>query len=240
MSTSLDIAQLKLTSATVELRYDKAYIIWDRAGFFWSEISLNWPDSKINQVEPNISRFIINDRFDLMLSLDRSHIIDLKPTSSLKEFTEYASIFLNLVMESLNISKLTRIGFRLVYNKYFPDKNRAADTLVSTKMMVVPQGKIFNIQGKVVQPKYSLTWEGESTAAKVTLFTREKKIEITVPPGVEDVHSINITKYELIYDIDYYTISPVSRGQFNVKDWIEQAYQLIKRDSKFFMDLGNA
>lgn len=49
-----------------------------------------------------------------------------------------------------------------------------------------------------------------------------------------------MTKYEVIYDIDYYTIKTVSRGQFNVKDWIEQAYHLIKRDSKNFMVLDHA
>lgn len=239
MSAPLDFTQLKLTSATLEIRYDKAYILWDRAGRIWSKASLEWKNLKTNQAEPNVTRFTIEDRFDLLVSLDRAHLIDLKPTSSLKEFVEYATIFINLVMESLDISKLTRIGFRLIYNKYFLDKNMAAEALVSSKMMVVPKGKFFNIQGKVSLPIYSLTWEGESTGVRVTLSARNKKIELNVPPGMDEITSVDITKYEVLYDIDYYTINTVSRGQFNVKDWLDQTYQLIKRDSKFFMDLGN-
>lgn len=239
MSQSLDFTQLKLVSATIEIRYDTAYILWDRAGLIWSKASLKWQDLKINQADPNTTRFIINDRFDLLVSLDRIHIIDSKPTANLKEFIEYADIFINLVMESLDIAKLTRIGFRLIYNKYFPDKNMAAEALVSSKMMVVPKSKFFNIQGKVLSPVYSLIWEGESTAVKVTLSARDKKVEFNAPPGLEEVPSVNVTKHDVLYDIDYYTIKPVSKGQFNVREWIEQTYQLIKRDSKYFMSLSN-
>jgi len=240
MSSSIDFSNLKLTSATIEIRYDNAYILWDRSGMIWSKASQAWLGLKTTQAEPNVSRFIINDRFDVMVSLDRSHLIDTKPTSSLKEFIEYAPIFLNLVMDSLEINKIERIGFRLIFKKYFKDKDMAANAIVSSKMMNVPTGKYFNIQGKVLSPVYSLVWEGESTAAKVTLKAADTKIDFNVPSGLEDeIPPVHLTKYEVLYDIDYYTINAVSRGQFNVKDWIEQAYHLIKRDSKNFIGLSN-
>jgi hypothetical protein len=240
MNSSLDFSQFKLTSATIEIRYDNAYILWDRAGLIWSEANLAWFGLKANQAEPNVTRFVINDRFDVMVSLDRSHLIDTKPTSSLKEFIEHAPTFLNLVMDSLNINKLERIGFRLIYKKYFKDKDTAAGTIIDSKIMTVPTNKIFNIQGKVLLPSYSFVWEGESTAAQIMLKAVDRKIDFKVPVGLEDeIPPVHLTKYEVIYDIDYYTIKTVSRGQFNVKDWIEQAYHLIKRDSKNFMVLDH-
>lgn len=240
MNPSLDFTQLNLTSAAIEIRYDNAFILWDRAGMIWSKANLTWFGLKSIQAEPNVTRFIINDRFDIMMSLDRSHLIDTKPTSSLKEFIEYSPTFLNLVMDSLDINKLGRIGFRLIYKKYFKDKDTAANAISSSNMMAIPTGKYFNIQGKVFSPVYSLIWEGESTAAKITLKAAGEKIDFNAPTGLEDeIPSVHVIKYAVIYDIDYYTINSVSKGQFNVKDWIEQAYHLIKRDSKYFIGLSN-
>lgn len=241
MSSTLDFTHLKLISATIEIRYDNAYILWDRAGQIWSKASNAWDGLKASHVEPNISRFMINDRFDVSVSLDRAHLIDTKPTSSLKELIEYSPKFLNLVMDCLDVNKLQRIGFRLIYNKYFEDKELAANAIVSSKLMTVPTGKYFNIKGKVLLPSYSIVWEGESTAVKLAILARDRKVEFNAPSGLEEeLPSVHSTKYDVAYDIDYYTINAVSRGQFNVKDWVEQAYHIIKRDSINFMDLSNA
>ncbi len=36
---------------------------------------------------------------------------------------------------------------------------------------------------------------------------------------------------ELTFDVDYYTVRPVRVGQIRLKDWIEQAFHMIKRDT---------
>ncbi len=41
--------------------------------------------------------------------------------------------------------------------------------------------------------------------------------------------------FELEYDIDYYTMVPVSMGQFRAKEWIAQADRAVQRDSKIFL-----
>lgn len=237
MPSKLELSHLKLSQATLEIRYDNAYILWDRTGLVWSEVSSIWSDLKMVEAKPMVSTFILNDRFELAVKLDRAHFIDMKPTSSLKEFIELSEIFIDLVSKSLEIKKFGRLGFRLIYNKQFPDKITAANTLISTKIMAGPQGKHFNIEGKILLPKYSLFWEGESTAIHVTLAAQDKKIELDISPEIEEVSAIHIEKHEVIFDIDYYTLCTVSKGQLDIKEWISQAYHLIKRDSKVFMGI---
>lgn len=231
----LTFDQLTLKQATIEIRYDNAYLLWDRSGLVWSEITKERPSAKMVKAEPMVSAFTLDDRFELTVTLDKAHLVDHTANSSLKEFTELAGTFIDIVTKSLEINKFTRIGFRVIYNKYFENKFAAADALMSTKLLSGPEGKHFNIQGKISMPTYSLVWEGESTALRAVLTARNKKIDFDVTPGLEELSSVHIEKPEVVYDVDYYTLSHILKGQFNTRDWITQAYHLIKRDSKVFM-----
>ena len=69
---------------------------------------------------------------------------------------------------------------------------------------------------------------------RAVLEARDKKIDFESQPSMEEVQSIHIVKHEVVYDIDYYTLANVSTGQLNVTEWIDQAYHMVKRDSRFF------
>jgi len=235
MVAKVDLSQLKLIQSTFEIRYRNAYALWDKAGLLWFNANSEWSNLKMVKAEPMVTTFTLNDRFELGVNIDRLHIIDTTPSSSLKEFSECAEKFSDIVTNTLNIKNYTRLGFRLIYNRYFPDKITAANTLLASKMLLVPEGKHFNIQGKVLLPQFSLVWEGESTGVKVLMAARDKKIDFDAPLGIEELSSVHIEKYELVYDLDYYTLHQVSKGQLNIKEWIEQAYHLIRRDSKLFL-----
>ncbi len=232
---SLDLSKLKLTQATMEVRFDNAYILWDRAGKIWSKASSLWPNLKMGKAEPMVTAFLLEDRYELSVQLGKAHLIDMLPTSSLNEFISNSDIFIGLVAESLEISEFTRLGFRLIFNRKFTDNTNAAEAVVSTNMLKLPSGKHFNIEGKVLMPKYSIKWEGESTGVRVSLSAQEKKIDLDVNPVIEELSPVHVTRSEVIYDIDYYTLKNTKKGQLNVKEWISQAYHLVKRDSGVFM-----
>lgn len=235
MKNSLDLSSLKLTQATMEIRFDNAYMLWDRAGLVWSKASSIWTNLKMGKAEPMVTTFIVDDRYELSIQLDKAHFIDMQPISSLKEFMVNAELFVALVVDSLDITEFTRLGFRLLYSKKFQDKTEAANAFISTKLINAPRGKHFNIEGKILMPNYSLRWEGESTGVRVKLTAQDKKIDLTVGPGVEEILPVHVERSEVIYDIDYYTLKNTRKGQLNVKEWISQAYHLIKRDSNVFM-----
>jgi len=235
MNASLDLSRFKLNHATIEIRFNNAYILWDRAGLIWSKASSKWANLKMGKAEPMVTTFIIDDRYEMSVKLDKAHFIDLKPSSSLKEFMANAELFVTLVAGTLDITEFTRLGFRLIYRKKCDDKVKAADALISTKRINVPRGKHFNIEGKVLMPSCSLRWEGESTGVRVVLSAQDKRIDLDVTPGVEEIDPVHIEQSEVVYDIDYYTLKNTTIGQLNVKEWISQAYHLIKRDSDVFM-----
>jgi hypothetical protein len=234
MQKSIDLSNLKLTQATMEIRFQNAYILWDRTGLVWSKASSEWPNIKMGKADPMVTTFTLDDRYEIALKLDRAHLVDMQPSSSLKELMENSEIFVNLVADCLDITEFTRLGFRLIFSKKFQDKTEAANALILTKVMSVPIGKHFNIEGQVLMPEYSLKWEGESTGVRVKLSAQDKKIDLNVVPGVEEITPLHIQHSEIVYDIDYYTLKNTKRGQLNVKEWISQAYHLVKRDSKVF------
>ena len=39
MAPVLDLSQLKPYRATIEVRYDNAYLLWDRAGQIWAKLN---------------------------------------------------------------------------------------------------------------------------------------------------------------------------------------------------------
>jgi len=184
---------------------------------------------------PGMTKFVLDDRFQMVVQLDKCYVIDNRASSTLADFMETGEILVNCVTTNLELSKFTRLGFRLTYIKDFADKTSAAEFLIGTKMMAIPEGKHFNIEGKVLMPRYSLVWEGESTGIRSILEVQSQKIDLE--PQIEVIDEIppfHVEKHRFIYDVDYYTLQPTSRGQLNVKEWISQAYHLIKRDSKVF------
>lgn len=235
MATEFDLSQFTLRQAVFEIRYKEAYLLWDRAGQLWEAANNKWPNLKWVDIKPAKQLFKLNDTYELNVELSKAHLSDTKPSSSLKNFIEHSESFLNLATQTLNISEFTRLGFRLIYIRDYPDKISAANSMLDTKMIKTPEGKHFNISGKVLLPMYSLRWESETKGVRVTLQVQDKKIEFEAPIGLKEVPSINLEKYELIYDIDYYTLAPIVKGQLKIKEWLSEAYQLIKRDSKVFM-----
>lgn len=235
MNSKIELSNLKLISASFEIRYDNAYLLWDRSGFVWSTIKSIYPNIEPQHAEPNLSNFVLDDRFQFSVKIDRVAVIDQTPKSSLNDFMEIADGFTKSVVECLEISEYTRLGLRLVYNKFFPNRESAANFLIESGMMVVPEGKHFNIEGKVFFPQYGLAWEDDNFGLNTKLKVQNRKVELKVPSGIEEVAPFNIEKPEFQYDIDYYTLNRIKKGQLNVNEWINQIYHLIKRDSSIFL-----
>lgn len=231
----LNLSDLRLSQAVLEVRHETAYQLWDYSGRLWASVARIWPNLVADTVQPNLTTFHLDNRYQLSISMDKAYILDTIPTPNLQDFIEKANDFIKIIIQFLNIEYFKRIGFRLVYEKYFQTKEEAAAAMLSTKMIMVPEGPHFAIKGKVSLPKYSIRLEGESIGARILLEAREKKVDFDAPPGMQELTSIHITKNILAYDIDYFTLSPVSTGQLNIIEWLKQSYHLIKRDSKSFL-----
>jgi hypothetical protein len=232
MTKSLNLDDFKLFQAVFEARYEKAYFLWDKSGEVWTAINQEWHTLKAEIIEPNNTTFLIDNKFQISVNIDKTSVIDLKPSSSLNDFTEVANKAFNIITTILRIEKFNRIGFRLIFIRDFPDKESSANAFIDTNLITIPKGKHFNIEGKVLLPTYKFNWESKSTTVRISLEVRDRKIDFDAHPSLDEIDSLHITKHELVYDIDYYTLDIVSIGQLNIKEWITQTYHIIKRDSR--------
>ncbi len=236
---SFDLDSFKLDQAVMEIRYGKAFVLWDRYGRILSELNSKWPDLKMREAKEKNQIFRINGRYDAGADLEKAYFIDLTPASTLKEFKIDADFFLSLIIKTLDIKELSRLGFRLVFRKKFHDKIEASESWTSMKMMSVPHGKHFNIQGKVMEPNYSIRWEGESTGVRTMLYVQNRQFDLDPEPYLEEIEPIHIERHDLVYDIDYYTLKNILAGQLNIPEWISQVNHLIRRDSNGFFNQMN-
>jgi hypothetical protein len=235
MTAKLDLATFPLKQATIEIRYNNAYQLWDRAGKLWSTVCGLQPSAKVNDAKPSKLTFYIDNKFTLGSELGKSYLFDVKPSTSLKEFTEMADQFLNVVMDVLEISELNRIGFRLQYAKHYDDQSKASNAMLDYGIIKTPTGKYFNIEGDVILPQYAFVWQGKSTALKVNMTVQDKTLDFNPLPNVDGIEPYHSLKHELMIDMDYYTTAPILRGQFKVSEWLTQSYHLIKRDINKFI-----
>jgi plasmid maintenance system killer protein len=236
---SFDLDSFKLDKAVMEIRYGKAYVLWDCYGRILSELNSKWPDLKMRDAKPNNYILRINGRYDAGADLEKAYFIDLTPASGLKEFKTDADFFLSLIIKTLDIRELSRLGFRLVFRKKLHDKIEASESWTSMKMMSVPHGKHFNIKGKVMEPNYSLRWEGESMGVRIMLNVQNRQFDLDPEPYLKEIEPIHIEKHDLVYDIDYYTLKNTLAGQLNIPEWISQVNHLIRRDSNDFFNQMN-
>ncbi len=235
MAGKLTLGSFDLHSATFEVRYDNAYLLWDSAGKIWTELKGQFRSLTVDKAEPNTTVFVADDKYRISIHIDKFSIIDLTPKSSLDELMKTSERLTKVVTRALEIESFTRVGFRLAYVRSFKDKSSAANCLIDAGLIMVPEGKVMSIEGKVMLPSLNFVWEGDAFSARILLQAREKRIDFDSPPDVEELESVHLKKNELIYDVDYFSEQLMSKGQLDVKEWLSQIYHVIKRDSHVFM-----
>ena len=157
------------------------------------------------------------------------------PPANLDDYMALCQHLLSGAMNALELTAFSRIGLRAVYRRDFRSSEEASEALISTNIMKVPHGKRFGIEGKPKLPHYAMRWEGDNLGVQVNLRAQERKISVEPVMGEPTVERIERDLFELIFDIDYFTIGTVDVGQFRVSDWMLNAMRVIRRDSNVFL-----
>ena len=232
---ALDLGKFKLKKVILELRYANAYLLWDRAGEIWSRAEMKWPGLNLKKAEPGATIFAYENRFELGINLDKTFIVGHDPKPDLEQFSDYTGIFSDIAKDSLGLSEYNRLGLRVFYERKYDGKNSASQALFGSVDLPQPSGKHFNVSGKVVQPEFALRWEGQAIGVRASLAVQSRKIDFDAPLGVDEFSSIHAEVDLLVLDVDYYTLARIGVGQFQAKEWIQQAHHLIKRDIDTFL-----
>jgi hypothetical protein len=232
----LDLNTFTLQKSVLEIRYDPAFPLWDRAGMLASRLRKTFAQLKNKEARPNQQVYVLNDKSTLQIEFEKSIVISNFPPNNLDDFKSTAEKAFASVIETLELAALSRVGFRVFFEKSFDSKKAASEFVIDQMTVFKRAGKYFNIEGKVLNPHFGLRWEDEAIGCLVTLQTIETKLEIEVPPGFGEVQSIDKQKNIAQLDIDYYAHATMPVSKFSVPALVENWMKLIRRDVAGFLN----
>lgn len=237
MAKTLDINDLNISQAIAEIRYANAYEHWDNAGKLWRKLSDKWADLKYITVKPDQTSFILENKCELNVLLDRSSVIYHFPKKDLTDFYAVVEKSFGEIVTALNITEIIRLGFRIVFMKKFDNVEEASSFFFDYNLIHKPEKVMFGFEsGNFVFPKYVIQQENDKLGVKIDIQVDTLKIELTPPlialdefePMKKDLHRIHI-------DIDYHTKTKILLSQLNFITWIKEAFTAIKRDFPKFI-----
>lgn len=214
-----------------------AYTLWDRSADLWMRVLQQWPELKNTEASPAKTVFTLDNRYTISSELERAAITDFIPTRKADSFAQMADTIIGLHCRVLEVSRLTRLGFRVLYWKEYPTTEDAAEAIHSLRLVNLPRGPHFGIEKNPKEYNYALRFDGETVGVHFRLLNVEMKAELEIPPEVQwsGLENAKAIKIAIQCDIDYYTTQPAEVDQLGIKDWILNAHHIIKRDSDIFL-----
>jgi len=214
--------------AVCEPRYSDAYLIYDRTGEVVHEVQKFFNDVRVLSATPNQTA-MQSDQGALALELGQCRLTSDKPDSNLETFARHCKQYFDIVSDCFDIKVFTRIGLRLLFRKTTTSLDESKAALNSLNLLNRKPVRRF---GAAEHPEeFIFRWEGSQIGAMLRVKAETSKIDIILPPELaetgSDIHkSIN----GLVLDVDYYTVAPVERAQWDATAWVPQSMRTIKRE----------
>jgi hypothetical protein len=228
MPIPLSITDFKTTYAVCELRYENAYLIFDRTGQVCREAQASYTHCNVTSAAPNMTIFQA-DEGAFVLELSQCRFSTNRPDASLEKFAAHCKMFFDSVTIHLDVRVFTRVGFRILFRKDFKDLDEAKASLDSLKLVnLLPEERF----GAAPEPhEIFLRWEGAQVGATLRLKAESGKIDVVLPPELEaDKPDIHKSFNGLVLDVDYYTVAPVERSQFDAAAWILRSVRTVRKN----------
>jgi hypothetical protein len=235
MPIKLTVDDFKLVSAVCELRYAEACLLFDRTGKICNEAKAQYTECEVVSAVPNQTVLRAKEG-NFVVELKQCRLTTVTPDSSLEKFAANCKSFFDSVTSNLEISGFTRVGFRVVFRKEYKDLEEAKVALSSLKLLNIPTTERF---GAASEPREIIfRWEGSQIGTMLRVAAELGKIDVVLPPELQlEQYDIHKTTNGLLLDVDYYTMAPVERSQWDAVAWIPRSMRVIKKESDAI--LGN-
>jgi len=228
MPASLSVADFKMFRAVCELRYNDAYLIWDRSGQVFHDIADSFTDLKVITAVP-INVACRSDEGQFALELGQCRFTSENPESNLEKFAGHCKRYFEVVADCLEIKVFTRIGFRTMFRKDLRNLDEAMAALAGLRLVNLEEDLRFGAEKN--PQEIALRWQSEQIGAMLRLKAESGAVDVVLPPELEAASpSIHKEIIGLLADIDYYTVAPVERGQWDASAWIPQAIRTVRRE----------
>jgi hypothetical protein len=228
----MNISELQFLNQSFEIRYAPAYLLYDVSGKIWSSVRDKWSDIKPVEAAPNSSRFVVGNEAELGVLLEKAHVIWPGKRVDQKKFYEYSSFIFDAVKSDLGVGRFTRIGLRQIFAKKFKSAEDASNAVLGSGLLKAPSIPMFGIEGILRNAEMGFRYESDSLGWHAKLASRSRKFNVDPPLGEEDdIPKVDAEYFEVVLDIDCYTLASTSVGKFKAEEWITQTQRLVRRDS---------
>jgi hypothetical protein len=233
-------SNFRRTQVVFEIKFENEHLLWDRAGALWDAIGTQFRKLKHTTVNPNEQMFFGDDRFTMIVSLERASITDNRPHGSLESTFDLFSTFATRVIKMLEVKVLTRVGNRYFYTiecKSMEDARRKAEAAIPN---AVPKKTLFSMEPPNITPAFKLDANDGELAYIVQLYHREVKIEFSPPPEAMALGMEKTEKqaYQLVFDADFFTTAPIATESFDARTWLQGWNKAVTRDADTFLSLA--
>jgi hypothetical protein len=233
---ALTIDDFKPFSMACELRYKNAYLIYDHTGRVIEDVRESFTDINVSTSSPQQTSWVTNEG-TLTLELGACRFIATRPDKNTEKFATHCKAFFDAVTRHLQIGVFTRIGLRPIFRKEFKTEDESKAALAAMKLANLKPTKRFNSSDNPTEVMFR--WEDSQIGAFVRLKAETMETKLTVPPELRDaVPKIDKKVNGLTLDIDYYTVAPVEREQWNCQEWVSQKLRIIDREVDGILDGG--
>jgi len=224
----LTIDDFKQYSLTCELRYKNAYLIYDRTGQIIEDVRESFTDINVSISSPQQTSWTTNEG-TLVLELGACRFINNRPDKNAEPFAKYCKAFFDAVTHQLQIGVFTRIGLRYILRREYKTVDESKAALASMLLPNLKPPKRFNSSDSPTEVLFR--WEDSQIGAFFRLKAETIEIKTMPPPELVD----SVPKFEkkingLTLDIDYYTVAPVDREQWNPEEWLPQKLRIIRKE----------
>jgi hypothetical protein len=231
MAQPLTIEDFKLSSAICEARYENAYLIYDRTGVVAQAIGRTFTNLNVASAAPQQTAFVA-DEGAFVVELTQARFTVESPPSKLEVLGRHSKTFFDIVAENLEIKVFTRIGLRTLWRKSYETEQDAKAALAAVDLINLKAGPRFGIDGNITE--VVTRWEDKQVGTTLHLRAESSQLEMVLPAHFrEDQKSPRIQKKNLalLLDIDYYTVAPVERGQWQPAEWLPDKVRLIRKEA---------
>jgi len=229
MPITPSVEDFKIITAVCEVRYQDAYLLFDHTGRICEEMRNSFSSVRVNSASPNNTIFQAEEG-GFGLELGQSRFSSSKNLDKrLEKFGEYSKRFFDCVTTYLAIKVFTRIGLRVNFRMEYPDLDKAMAALTSLKLTTLPATQRCGASSEPME--IMLRWQSDQIGALLHLKAEKGSIDVILPPELElEKPEIHKSITGLLIDVDYYTVAPVEKSQWDASAWITQSMKTIKKD----------
>jgi uncharacterized protein (TIGR04255 family) len=235
----LGISDLKLKNVVFEARFERNYLHWDRAGQLWTDLLLAYPTLKVIRGEPHRTLGRLSSELEIVVQNDLFFVTQEEPHPNLKTFGEICDDIVQRTHHLFKITEFTRLGLRKIHVKFFETMEQASLAMLESGLLAMPTGSQFGISSDVpANLEWRAVWGDKRNGCGLQLRSEELNFELDLPlnwKGVSD--SIKKKRFQMSWDVDFFTKGSVKIDQLSVKDWLAQASHAIGRDRDNFLQM---